>query len=65
MKKFLTLQKDKYIFYNILMFIFITLVYYSNNIFVYLFGFIICLIYSILLNIDMIKAILSKLKTRN
>ena len=64
MKKFLTLDKDNYVFYNIIMFIFITLVYYSNNILVYLFGFIICMIYSILINSEMINVILKKLKLK-
>ena len=62
MKKFLTLDKDNYVFYNIIMFIFITLVYYSNNLLVYLFGFIICMIYSIMINKNMINVILKKLK---
>lgn len=64
LKKYIILPKDKYLIYNIIMFIIITAIYYTKNYFLSLLSIILVIWYSYYLNKGFIKIIFTKLKRK-
>lgn len=60
MKKFLILDKDKYGLISGLVFGFLLLTYYSDNLIIYIVGVLVGTIYPVYLNLNIVKAILNK-----
>lgn len=60
LKKYLILAKDNYQYLSIIIFIMITIIYYSKNIWLFILGLMISVWYFIYLNNSLIKAFLNK-----
>ena len=64
LKKYITLKKDNYSQYHVIILLIISLCYYLNNIWLCLAALIIGLIYSYYVNSDLLKPIILKLKKK-
>jgi len=64
LKKYITLKKDNYLLLNILIFLMVTILYYTKNSWLCFLGLIIAICYSYYLNKGFVTVILNKLKRK-